>query len=140
MASSRTLAEKYRPRNFDEVFGQSVPVRYLRSIVGRRPRSVIISGPYGSGKTTLARIYAKAALCERLTKTGNPCDECDYCTRFDSEVDCALTSGIEKIREIAEVLRLPPMWAKRRVVVLDEVQGLSHSAKRRALRERGRRH
>ncbi len=130
------LARKYRPQTFSEVVGQTGAVRILQNAVARDrvPHAMLFSGVRGVGKTTLARIMAKAVNCEG--ETGSPpCNQCDSCvdiTRGSAvdlkEIDGASNRGIQEIRGLQEDLRFMPSRCRYKVVIIDEVHMLTDQA------------
>ena len=130
------LTNDIRPRTFGEVVGQEYPVELLRNVAARpehSPRIYVIHGPHGTGKTTLARVLARALNCERPVK-GEPCLECEQCRSMESaspyymEFDCGVSGSVEKIREIRQMMLLDSTMAKYRVVVFDEFHMASAEA------------
>ena len=130
---------KYRPRTFNDVLGQDATVRILRSFVARKAglrQSYLFAGPYGSGKTTMGRLLARALLCESPKETGDPCDLCHSCktlretgTSLDFvEVDAATNSGKAEIQKITEELQYSTISGKRRIYLFDEAHQLSRDA------------
>jgi DNA polymerase-3 subunit gamma/tau len=123
------ITTKYRPTDFSEVFGQDVAVRILQNTIkmNRVPVGILFSGTRGSGKTTLARIYAKALNCDN--EVGNCCKKCNTClTNPDViEIDAASNNGVDDIRLLAEKLSIAKL-SKYRVVILDECHYLSGAA------------
>ena len=131
----QVLARKWRPQDFSSLVGQEQIVTALRNALteNRIAQAYLFSGIRGVGKTTAARVLAKALNCERRT-SGDPCNECDACLETGSgnnmdviEVDAATYSKVEQIRELTETLRYGPA-GKYKVVVLDEVHRLSKQA------------
>ncbi len=128
--------QTYRPQNFSEVLGQDAIVKTLRQAVssGKIGHAYLFTGSRGIGKTTLARILAKAANCNNL-KDGNPCGTCDVCVNIANgsfldviEIDAASHTGVENIRELIEHIRFQPSQGRTKVFVIDEVHMLSKAA------------
>lgn len=125
-------AAKYRPRTFEDVLGQPRAVELLgRLAVDPAPSSVVIYGPTGAGKTTLARIYAQARLCEAPTTSGSPCLACSACASIDQGRQREfrlyppnLQNAEELQRIVSEIQRYGPISADRRVFLFDEVAKL----------------
>ena len=130
---------KYRPVKFSDVMGQDSIIRILRRFIatgtGLR-QSYLFAGPFGSGKTTLGRIMARALLCEHPTPEGDPCDQCESCqsliesnTSFDFvEVDAATNSGKDEIRKVIEEIQYSSFSGRRRIYLFDEAHRLSTGA------------
>ncbi len=127
---------KYRPQTFEDVVGQNHVSRTLRNALlrNRLANGYIFTGPRGVGKTTSARILAKAINCEN-PNDGNPCNTCNHCIEITGgrsldvqEVDGASTRGIDAIRELREIVKYPPTNSNYRVYIIDEVHMLTKEA------------
>jgi DNA polymerase-3 subunit gamma/tau len=137
----RVLARKYRPTVFDDLIGQETMVRTLRNAfaLGRVAHAFMLTGVRGVGKTTTARIIARALNCigpdGQGGPTADPCGVCSNCTAILAdrhpdvvEMDAASRTGIDDVREIIEATRFRPMQARAKVFVIDEVHMLSRNA------------
>ncbi len=134
--SYQVIARKWRPQRFEEVVGQQHITRTLANAIraGRIPPAYIFSGQRGVGKTTTARILAKALNCEK-GPTPEPCNECQFCRDVTSgnsldvmEIDAASNRGIDQIRELREMVRYASAGGRYRVVILDEAHQLTDEA------------
>jgi len=131
------LYRKYRPRTFDEVVGQEHVVTVLKNALrlDRVAHAYLFAGTRGTGKTTLARLLAKAFNCQNRGKDGEPCNTCNICREFMLgrsldliEIDAASNRGIDDIRELRDAVRFSPMQARRKVYIVDEVHMLTKEA------------
>lgn len=130
-------ARKYRPQSFDSVVGQEALTTTLRNAVksGKLAHAYLFCGPRGVGKTTCARIFAKAINCLNPTADGEACNECESCRAFDEqrsfnifELDAASNNSVENIKALMEQTRIPPQVGKYKVFIIDEVHMLSTAA------------
>lgn len=139
---THVLYRKYRPTTFREISGQELVVTTLTNalMAERIAHAYLFYGPRGTGKTTIARILARAVNCEtpRLGKTDSsfdPCGKCSSCTEFLDgraldliEIDAASNTGVDDIRDLKEGIRFAPSKAKYKVFIIDEFHMLSKSA------------
>jgi DNA polymerase-3 subunit gamma/tau len=130
------LALKYRPATFADVIGQEHVTRTLSNALerGRTAHAYLFAGPRGSGKTTTARLLAKALNCDRGV-TGEPCGECENCVAIAAgrsldviEIDAASNRGIDDIKELREAVKYAPAQGRYKVYIVDEVHQLSKDA------------
>ncbi len=137
----RVLARKYRPSSFDALIGQDAMVRTLGNAIatGRLAHAFLLTGVRGVGKTSTARLIAKALNCTGVDGTGGPtiapCDVCNNCVAIAEsrhmdvlEMDAASRTGVDDVREIIESVRYAPVSARYKVYIIDEVHMLSKNA------------
>ena len=140
-APYRVLARKYRPTGFDDMIGQDAMVRILRNAfaLGRIAHAFMLTGVRGVGKTTTARIIARALNCIGPDGTGgptpDPCGVCPNCRAILEdrhpdvvEMDAASRTGVDDVREIIDATRFRPLQARTKVFIVDEVHMLSRNA------------
>lgn len=137
MESFVVSARKYRPATFRSVIGQSHITETLKNAIARRQlaHAYLFTGPRGVGKTTCARIFAKAINCMNPTADHEACGECESCKAFNEgrsfsihELDAASNNSVEDIRSLTEKVRIPPQVGKYSVYIIDEVHMLSANA------------
>ncbi|MBI2609570.1 DNA polymerase III subunit gamma/tau [Candidatus Giovannonibacteria bacterium] len=134
---SEVLYRKYRPQRFDEVVGQKHVLAVLTAAIikNRISHAYLFSGPRGTGKTTVARIFARAINCQSKKLEARPCNDCDICREFVSgatldliEIDAASSRGIDEIRALKEAVEMLPFRSKYKVYIIDEVHMLTKEA------------
>ena len=130
----QALYRRWRAQTFSEIVGQEAVVQTLRNAVttGRVAHAILFTGPRGTGKTSLARILAKAVNCSDLQPNGDPCDRCPPCTAIREgraldlvEIDAASNRGIDSIRDLRERLVYAPQDLRRKVYILDEAHQIT---------------
>ncbi len=132
----QALYRKYRPKNFDDVVGQEVIIKTLTNAIknDKVSHAYLFTGPRGTGKTSIAKIYAKILNCENL-KDLIPCEKCISCTQINNnqnidviEIDAASNNGVDEIREIRNKIGLVPSNSKYKIYIIDEVHMLTNQA------------
>ena len=130
-------ARKYRPATFNSVVGQNHITDTLKKAItsNHLAQAYLFTGPRGVGKTTCARILAKAMNCENLESDGEPCNACNSCKTFIEqrsmnifELDAASNNSVEDIRALVEQIRFSPQAGKYKTYIIDEVHMLSAAA------------
>ena len=130
-------ARKYRPSRFEDVIGQPQVTNTLKNAIrtNQIAQSFLFCGPRGVGKTTCARILAKAVNCENLTEDFEPCNQCASCEAFNKnasfnihELDAASNNGVDDIRALIDQVRFAPQEGKKKIYIIDEVHMLSTPA------------
>ncbi|MFZ5855820.1 MAG: DNA polymerase III subunit gamma/tau, partial [Chloroflexota bacterium] len=134
---SQALYRKYRPQGWAEVVGQQHVVTTLRNaIIGDRvAHAYLFAGPRGTGKTTLARLLAKAVNCLNEDKSARPDNTCDFCRAVNEnrfldliEIDAASNNGVDDVRDLREKINFSPTQGKFKVYIIDEVHMMSGGA------------
>lgn len=133
----QVLARKWRPRRFEEVIGQDHITRTLSNAINSQKvaHAYLLTGTRGVGKTTIARIFAKALMCPNRDAAANPCLECESCLEVDKgnsinyiEIDGASNNGVDDIRDLVENVQYLPTQGEYKVYVIDEVHMLTVNA------------
>lgn len=134
---STALYRKYRPQNFDELIAQDHITKILKNAVkkGQLSHAYLFVGSRGTGKTSAARILARAVNCESPLKDGNPCGKCRVCKSISEgtfldlvEIDAASNRGIDQIRELKERIEFSPSEGRYKIYIIDEVHMLTNEA------------
>lgn len=134
---SQTLYRKWRPRRWEEIIGQDHIVQTLRNAVAneRFAHAFLFSGPRGTGKTTTARLLAKAVNCLSTDLSARPCEQCENCIAINNnrfidliEIDAASNTGVDDVRELRDKINFAPSQGRYKVYIIDEVHMLSTAA------------
>lgn len=130
----QALYRKYRPSNFDEVVGQKTIIKILKNQImnNKISHAYLFSGPRGTGKTSIAKIFSKIINCENIQQNTTTCNKCVFCTQNEYidiiEIDAASNNGVDEIRELKSKINLVPSVGKYKIYIIDEVHMLSTGA------------
>ena len=130
----KVLYRKYRPDSFENLYGQEAIKKLLSEsiVLNKVSHAYLFHGPRGTGKTSTAKIFAKAINCENNID-GNPCNKCNSCINFSEspdiiEIDAASNNGVDEIRNLRDSAKILPTFSKYKIYIIDEVHMLSGSA------------
>ena len=132
-----SLYRKFRPDSFTQMLGQEHIVRTLKNSIlsGNISHAYLLTGTRGTGKTSTAKIFARAINCLNPNSDGSPCNECEVCKQLTQsnnmdilEFDAASNNGVDEIRDLREKIKYPPTYGKYKVYIIDEVHMLTTSA------------
>ncbi len=135
--SYQVLYRKWRPENFDDFIGQQSIITTLANQIqtGRIAHAYLFCGSRGTGKTSAAKVFARAVNCEQPDEHGNPCGQCEPCIQLAKEnnmdiveIDAASNNGVDEIRDLRDKVKYPPSVGKYRVYIIDEVHMFSTGA------------